>query len=145
MLKIIPNRTFLTLIFVRPNRSFYHSWKSKLFFRPLCWLMLAWPWPFPTNSMGVGIKCHVIHKKVVLPNIFFTLFIIVSANRNNRNKDIEKRNFHDLIYLLFWTKYHLNHLQLTYFSPMFHFYTPWKRQKTFGDVFLTFSGNWILG
>ena len=25
--------------------------------------------------------------------------------------------------------------QLTYFSPMFHFYTPWKRQG-----FMTFSG-----
>ena len=25
-----------------------------------------------------------------------------------------------------------------FFSPMFHFYTPWKRQKTFG--FLKFSG-----
>ena len=23
---------------------------------------------------------------------------------------------------------------LTYFSPMLHFYTPWKRQKTFGLV-----------
>ena len=27
---------------------------------------------------------------------------------------------------------------LTHFSPVLHFYTPWKRQKTFG--FLTFSG-----
>ena len=27
---------------------------------------------------------------------------------------------------------------LTYFRPMFHFYTPWKRYKTKG--FLTFSG-----
>ena len=27
---------------------------------------------------------------------------------------------------------------LTNFSPMFHFYSPWKRHKTFG--FLTFSG-----
>ena len=27
---------------------------------------------------------------------------------------------------------------LTHFSTMFHFYTPWKRQKTFG--FLAFSG-----
>ena len=27
---------------------------------------------------------------------------------------------------------------LTNFSPMSHFYTPWKRQKTYG--FLTFSG-----
>ena len=27
---------------------------------------------------------------------------------------------------------------LTHLSPMFHFYTPWKRQKTFS--FLTFSG-----
>ena len=27
---------------------------------------------------------------------------------------------------------------LTHFSPMSHFYTPWKRQKTF--CFLTFSG-----
>ena len=27
---------------------------------------------------------------------------------------------------------------LTHFSPMSHFYTPWKRQKTYG--FLTFSG-----
>ena len=27
---------------------------------------------------------------------------------------------------------------LTHFNPMFHFYTPWKRQKIFG--FLTFSG-----
>ena len=29
-------------------------------------------------------------------------------------------------------------LALTHFSPVWHFYTPWKRQKTFG--FLTFSG-----
>ena len=28
--------------------------------------------------------------------------------------------------------------KLTHFSPVPHFYTPWKRQKTFG--FLTFSG-----
>ena len=31
-----------------------------------------------------------------------------------------------------------NQLTLTYFSPVPHFYTPWKRQKTFG--FVTFSG-----
>ena len=35
---------------------------------------------------------------------------------------------------------------LSYFKPMFHFYTPWKRQKISG--FLTFSGgteieNWL--
>ena len=29
-------------------------------------------------------------------------------------------------------------LHLIHFSPVSHFYTPWKRQKTFG--FLTFSG-----
>ena len=29
-------------------------------------------------------------------------------------------------------------LYLTHFSPVSHFYSPWKRQKTFG--FLTFSG-----
>ena len=28
---------------------------------------------------------------------------------------------------------------IIHFSPMFHFYTPWKHQKTF--VFLTFSGS----
>ena len=28
--------------------------------------------------------------------------------------------------------------RLIYFSPMSHFYTPWKRQKTYG--FLTFLG-----
>ena len=32
----------------------------------------------------------------------------------------------------------LNVNSLTYFSPVSHFCTPWKRQKTFG--FLTFSG-----
>ena len=29
-------------------------------------------------------------------------------------------------------------LKLTYFKPVFHLYTPWKRQKTKG--FLVFSG-----
>ena len=29
-------------------------------------------------------------------------------------------------------------IYLTHFSPVLHFYTPWKRQKTFG--FLTSSG-----
>ena len=41
-----------------------------------------------------------------------------------------------------WTyKRHSEDVQytlLTHFSPMSHFYTPWKRQKTIG--FLTFSG-----
>ena len=32
----------------------------------------------------------------------------------------------------------LNLMSLTHFSPMFHSYTPWKRQKNFG--FLTISG-----
>ena len=32
----------------------------------------------------------------------------------------------------------LAELSLAYFKPMFHFYTPWKRQKTRG--FVTFSG-----
>ena len=31
-----------------------------------------------------------------------------------------------------------SHSSLTHFNPVFHFSTPWKRQKTFG--FLTFSG-----
>ena len=31
-------------------------------------------------------------------------------------------------------------LKLTHFSPMFHFYTPWKRQKTFG--FVTSNGTY---
>ena len=42
----------------------------------------------------------------------------------------------------FFAVYLLNHYTLTHFSPMLHFYSPWKcqktRQKTFG--FLTFSG-----
>ena len=29
-------------------------------------------------------------------------------------------------------------MYLTHFSPIFHFYTPWKRQKTFD--FVTYSG-----
>ena len=33
--------------------------------------------------------------------------------------------------------------RLTHFSPMSHFYTPWKRQKTIG--FLTFSGGIEMG
>ena len=32
---------------------------------------------------------------------------------------------------------------LTHFSPIFHFYDPWKRQKTFS--FLTFSGGVEVG
>ena len=32
----------------------------------------------------------------------------------------------------------LSQYKLTHFSPVSHFYTPWKRQKTKG--FLTFSG-----
>ena len=32
----------------------------------------------------------------------------------------------------------LMNIQLTHFSPVSNFFTPWKRQKTFG--FLTFSG-----
>ena len=36
----------------------------------------------------------------------------------------------------FWI--HFKTFWLTHFSPMPHFYTPWKRQKTYG--FLTFSG-----
>ena len=32
---------------------------------------------------------------------------------------------------------------LTHFSPMLHFYTPWKRQKTFD--FLMFSGGIEIG
>ena len=39
---------------------------------------------------------------------------------------------------VFHKKLWLTILTLTYFRPMFPFYTPWKRQKTFG--FLTFSG-----
>ena len=36
--------------------------------------------------------------------------------------------------LSIWQKFWL----LTHFSPLLHFYTPWKHQETFG--FLTFSG-----
>ena len=36
-----------------------------------------------------------------------------------------------------WFYEHPNQKTLTYFSPAWHFYTPWKCQKTFG--FLTFS------
>ena len=36
------------------------------------------------------------------------------------------------------TKATLKHSTLTHLSPVSHFYTPWKRQETFG--FLTFSG-----
>ena len=34
-------------------------------------------------------------------------------------------------------------LHFTHFSPMFYFYTPWKRQKTFG--FQMFSGGIEMG
>ena len=37
-----------------------------------------------------------------------------------------------------FSAHHYAGLTLTHFSPVSHFYTPWKRQKTFG--FLTFSG-----
>ena len=52
-------------------------------------------------------------KMRVRENLYSDLFYTVSASRN------------------FITA-------LTHFSPVSHFYTPWKRQKTFG--FLTFSG-----
>ena len=31
-----------------------------------------------------------------------------------------------------WHEYGRASVILTHFSPMFHFYTPWRRQKTFG-------------
>ena len=34
---------------------------------------------------------------------------------------------HNLILIQNWKL-----ISLTYFNPMFHFYTPWKRQKNFG-------------
>ena len=39
----------------------------------------------------------------------------------------------------------ISHSCSTHFSPMFHFFTPWKRQETFG--LLTFSGGieWNIG
>ena len=48
-----------------------------------------------------------------------------------------------LTHVVLWSFWYLNTFSRTFntlphFMPMFHFYTPWKRQKTKG--FLTFSG-----
>ena len=82
------------------------------------------------------------------PSIFFKDKL---AHRNKTNET--QRIFRYTICLsdIAWnfTEYQLNCLKteyqtsemslvLTHFSPVSHFYTPWKRQKTYG--FLTFSG-----
>ena len=47
---------------------------------------------------------------------------------NTDQKNSEKRYFLRSVFLVFW-------FCLTHFSPIFHFCTPWKRQKTKGFVY----------
>ena len=49
-------------------------------------------------------------------------------------QSLETRSHHSHVLIYVQNKSNI----LTNFSPMLHFYTPWKRQKTFG--FLAFSG-----
>ena len=73
----------------------------------------------------------VFHQKIfVAPVILFLKYEVPKINCDNF--DFDQLFFgirYESVETIFWT----------YFSPMFHFYTPWKRQKTFG--FLTFSGS----
>ena len=66
-------------------------------------------------------------KLVWWPPVFKPNFYIFSYTKQLRK-----------IWRYFIDKFLLYHTSLTHFSPVSHFYTPWKRQKTFG--FLTFSG-----
>ena len=49
-----------------------------------------------------------------------------------------------LRYLFVFMKDRFHISLLTHFQPMLHFYTPWKHQKTYGDVFKGYR-SWTLG
>ena len=66
--------------------------------------------------------------------IYFQVLLLFNVSPfQNWNSSQDTRNFKLSSQLLFSDRW-----SLTHFSPVSHFYTPWKRQKTFG--FLTFSG-----
>ena len=91
-------------------------------------------WKFLLNMTNLGFQNHHWMIKMVPFHRWCT--IQSSYWRFWPNNIIKK----DLIkkYSFLPSKTMMNANLTTHFSPMFHFYTPWKRQKTQG--FLTFSG-----
>ena len=88
--------------------------------------------------------CSVRHSEYVL-DVFWTTHVssiyVLCPGRTYGKADHIPSNFLMAVVLY---KFSLVHswklcLILTHFSPVSHFYTPWKHQKTFG--FLTFSGS----
>ena len=120
----------------------------------------------PIANFGLQLKFHCFRQKFrslisynhfTRPQILLFLKIYFISNRIffTRNKIVSNPI---LLVLVVWVPLLLHYFtkQATHdalsadlsshFSPMFHFYTPWKRQKTKG--FLTFSRghtNGILG
>ena len=91
-------------------------------------------WKFLLNMTNLGFQNHHWMIKMVPFHRWCT--IQSSYWRFWPNNIIKK----DLIkkYSFLPSKTMMNANLTTHFSPMFHFYTPWKRQKTKG--FLTFLG-----
>ena len=148
MVQIKNNRLFVQSFASLYKRSRYMFSALNLEFQKNCLLLLC-------NILMIFLPRLKIYLK-------FAYFELLSANTVSQNQSyhwnrnnyiflirtsknlrdsiflsIESFQSHFLWYILTcsWRKLLLT---LTYFSPLFYFYTPWKHQKTFG--FLTFSG-----
>ena len=84
----------------------------------------------------VSLRSILFCRKVMLHVLDVPVFIFFNRLICYQICDVMK-SINTWYRVRFWI-YLLNYNSLTHFSPVSHFYTPWKRQKTFG--FLTFSG-----
>ena len=123
-------RRSLLLIYSILNSILHLFWE-------VLWSTTQFPtkkWKFLLNMTNLGFQNHHWMIKMVPFHRWCT--IQSSYWRFWPNNIIKK----DLIkkYSFLPSKTMMNANLTTHFSPMFHFYTPWKRQKTKG--FLTFLG-----
>ena len=118
-------------------------------FRYIFWLVLAKPtiynfWTLNTHPDAVVAANHCFEISDFLGMTCFTKFtsILVSGKVIPflvSGKVIPLHNIYLLVSRSLWRSHICKGtiMRLTHFSPVSHFYTPWKRQKTKG--FLTFS------
>ena len=69
-------------------------------------------------------ELEILYEEKLNKSSYNQNLIYTPLTSDKANNKVRKRN-------IIW-------FHLTHFSPMSHFYIPWKRQKTYG--FLTFSG-----
>ena len=139
------HRLFLSTTFTRSQtfRFFFATlhvrWLSRIFNRTACKYQNATRWDLPPNWNTIWLIDEKMLISVCLHDDFLLGFLLQQIDIGNRwiwtcigyypyitSEPTNQMRLSLLLLLLFFL---LNHIQ-----SMFHFYTPWKQQKTGGSL-----------